>query len=59
VAKNFLVKITDYITKLCRQQSQIIQNHKNAQREAVTENKRGLNLAAVRRTTAEMTKLPL
>jgi hypothetical protein len=55
--------IYDYITKLSRQQAEVIPNHKNAnvrnigQGEAHTEDTRDLNLAAVRRTTVQMTRL--
>jgi hypothetical protein len=58
------IYIYDYISKLCRQQAQVIKNHENShirnigQGEANTENIRGLNLA-VRRTTDEVTKLQL
>jgi pectate lyase len=45
--------IYDYITKLCRKQAEVIQNHENS------ETIRGLNLAAVKRTTVQVTKLPL
>jgi hypothetical protein len=45
--------VYDYVTKSCRQQAEVIQNHENenvrytGQGEADTENIRGLNLAAV------------
>jgi hypothetical protein len=57
--------VYDFITKLCRQQAEVIQNHHNpnvrniGQGEANTGNIRGLNLAAVKRTTVQVTKLPL
>jgi hypothetical protein len=57
--KELLSRITEYVTKFCRQQAQVIQNHENAQGEADTGNERGLNLAAVKRTTVQMTKLLL
>jgi hypothetical protein len=60
--------VYDYITKLCRQQAEVIQNHENdyvcvcvAQGKAKpdTENIRGLNLAVVKLMTLEVTQLPL
>jgi hypothetical protein len=57
--------IYDYITKLCRQQVEVIQNHENAnirnigQGEPNTGNIRGLNLAAVKHATVQVTRLPL
>jgi hypothetical protein len=56
--------VYDYVTKLCRQQAKVIQNHENehirsiGQGEAIN-NIRGLNLAAVKLTTVQVTKLPL
>jgi hypothetical protein len=49
--------VHDYITKLCRQQSQIMKIHTfeildNA--EPNTENKRGINLAAVKHMTVKV-----
>jgi hypothetical protein len=49
--------VYDYITKLCRRQAEVIQNLSNPNVRAIgqgkpfIENTRGLNLAAVRRTT--------
>jgi hypothetical protein len=53
--------IYDYITKLCRQQAQVIQNHKNANVRHIGqgENIRGLNLAAAKRTTVQASRLLL
>jgi hypothetical protein len=57
--------IYNYITKLCRQQAEVIQNHKNAnisnigQGDADTGNIRSLNLAVVKHTIVQVTKLPL
>jgi hypothetical protein len=55
----------DYITKLCRQQAEVIQNHENehvrslGQGEARHRDVRGLNLAAVKLTTVQVTRVPL
>ena len=52
--------VYDFITKLCRQQAEVIRNHDNenvrniGQGEANIENIRGLNLAAVKLTTAQV-----
>jgi hypothetical protein len=60
-----LLYIYDYTTKLCRQQTEVIQNRENAdarnigQSEPDTGNIRGLNLAAVKHTTVQMTRLLL
>jgi hypothetical protein len=57
--------IHDYVTKLCRQQAEVIQNHENenvrniGQSDPDTENKRGLHLAAVKHMTIHVTKLLL
>jgi hypothetical protein len=57
--------VYDYITKLCRQQAQVIQNHENMQvhnigkGEADTENIKSLNLAVVRRMAVQVIKLAL
>jgi hypothetical protein len=57
--------IYDYIMKLCRQQAEAIQNHENAkvpdigQGEARHRKCKRLNLAAVRRTTVQVTRQPL
>jgi hypothetical protein len=57
--------VYDYITKLCRKQAEAIENHENehvrgiGQGEARHENIRGLNLAVVKPTTFQVTKLPL
>jgi hypothetical protein len=55
----------DYITKLCRQQAEVIQNHENAKFATLdkancdTGNMRSLNLAAVSHSTVEVTRLLL
>jgi hypothetical protein len=52
--------VYDYITKLCRQQAEVIQNHENAHDRSIGQGEaRGLNLAAVKFTTDQVTKLPL
>jgi hypothetical protein len=57
--------IYDYITKLCRQQAEVIQNHENAnvrnagQGEAQHRKHKGLNLAAVKPTTVQVSILLL
>jgi methionine aminopeptidase len=57
--------IFDYITKLCRHQVEVIQNHENAnvrdfgKTKPDTENIRGLSLAAVKRTTVQVTRQSL
>jgi hypothetical protein len=57
--------VLDYVTKLCRQQAEVIQNHENehvrgiGQGEARHKNIRGLNLTVVKLTTVQVTKLPL
>jgi hypothetical protein len=57
--------VYDYITKLCRQQAEVIQNHYNEHVHSIgkarpdLENIWGLNLAVVKLTTFEMTKLPM
>jgi hypothetical protein len=54
-----------YITKLCRQQAEVIQTHENehdrnnGQGQTNVENVRGLNLAAVKLTSVQVPKLPL
>jgi formate dehydrogenase maturation protein FdhE len=53
-----LLDIYDYITKLCRQQAEVIQNHENANVHN-TGNIRGLNLVAVKHTTVQVTRLLL
>jgi hypothetical protein len=50
--------VYDYITKLCKQQAEVIQNHENANVHN-TGNIRGLNLVAVKHTTVQLTRLPL
>jgi hypothetical protein len=56
--------VYDYITKLCRQQAEVIQNHDNenvrntGQGEARHRSIRGSNLAAVMHTTVQVTRLP-
>jgi hypothetical protein len=55
--------VYDYIKKLCRQQAEVIQNHCNenvrniGQGQATTGNIRGLNLAAVKHTTVQVSRL--
>jgi hypothetical protein len=55
----------DYITKLCRQQAEVIQNYENANARTLDKtnrdagNIRGLNLAAVNHTTVQVTRLLL
>jgi hypothetical protein len=57
--------VYDYITKSCRQQEEVIQNHENenvryiGQGNPDTENVRGLNLAAVMCTTVQVSRLSL
>jgi hypothetical protein len=57
--------VYDYITKLCRREAEVIQSHENehirgiGQGKARIENIRVLNLAVVKLTTVEVTKLPL
>jgi hypothetical protein len=54
----------DYISKLCRQQGEVTQNYENEhfavwdKAKPDTENIRGLNLAAVKLTTVQVTNLP-
>jgi hypothetical protein len=53
--------VYNYITKLCRQQAQVMQNHENEHVRSIeqgVENIRGLNLKAVN-LTIQVTKLPL
>jgi hypothetical protein len=55
--------VYDYIIKLCRQQAEVIRNQENAnvrnigQGEPDTGNIRDLNLAAVKHTTVQVTRL--
>jgi hypothetical protein len=49
--------VYDYITKLCRQQAQVIQHHEKTKPD--TENTRDLNLAVVRHITVRVIKLVL
>jgi hypothetical protein len=54
----------DYITKSCRQQAQAVQNHENAKFTTSEKEKpdikyKRLNLAAVKRTTIQVTRQPL
>jgi hypothetical protein len=57
--------VYDYITKLCRQHAEVIQNHENYHVSSTDkakpdkENIRGLNLAAVKLMTVPVTKLLL
>jgi hypothetical protein len=46
----------DYVTKLCRQQAEVIQNHENTNVRNIGQ---GLNLAAVKHTTVQVFKLLL
>jgi hypothetical protein len=62
-----ILYIYDYITKLCRKQTKIIQNHGNANVHNIWQgeprhiigNLRGLNLLAVKRTTVQMFRVLL
>jgi hypothetical protein len=45
----------DYITKFCRKQAEVTQNHDN---ENVHNIEQGLNLAAAKHTTVQVTRLP-
>jgi hypothetical protein len=53
--------VYDYITKFCRQQAEVQQNHENEhvrsieQGEPGIENIKGLNLAVVKLTTVQVT----
>jgi hypothetical protein len=51
----------DYISKLCRQQAELILNHENANIRNIGQGKprRGLNLAAVKHMTVQVTRLLL
>lgn len=55
----------DFITKLCRKHTEVIQNHENenvpniGESEASQEHIRGLNLAPVKFSAVQMTKLQL
>jgi hypothetical protein len=57
--------VYNYITKLCRQEAEVVQNHENANVRSIEQgerrhrNKRGLNLAAVKHTTVQLTTLLL
>jgi hypothetical protein len=57
--------VYDYITKLCKQQREVRQNHENehvssiGQGEARHRNIRGVNLTVVKLKTVQETKLPL
>jgi hypothetical protein len=57
--------IYDYITKSCRQQTEVIQNHENenvrfiGQGEARHRKYKSLNLVAVMFTTVQVSRLPL
>jgi hypothetical protein len=59
-----LTYVYDYITNLCRQQAEVIQNQENEhvsvkdKAKPDTENIRSLNLAVVKFTTVQVTKLP-
>jgi hypothetical protein len=58
-----LTYVYSYMTKLCRQQAEVILNHDNqmfailVKAKPDIENIRGLNLAAVRHTTVQVTRL--
>jgi hypothetical protein len=60
-----LLCVYDYVTKLCRQQTEVIQNHENenvriiGQGEARHRNYKELHLAVGKLTTVQVTKLPL
>jgi hypothetical protein len=54
--------IYDYITKLRRQQAEVIQNHEHANVRIIGprhRNTRGLKLAEIKHTTVQVTRLPL
>jgi hypothetical protein len=57
--------VYDYITKLCKQQAEVMQNHENGhvriigQAKPDIENIRGLNFVVVKLTIVQVTKLPL
>jgi hypothetical protein len=52
--------VCDYITKLCRRQAEVVQNHENEHVRGIGPGEaRGLNLAAIKRTTVPVTKLLL
>jgi hypothetical protein len=57
--------VYDYITKLCRQKAEIIQNHENEHIGGIGQGKpdieivRGLNLAVVKLMTVQVNKLSL
>jgi hypothetical protein len=56
--------VYDYITKLCRKQAEVIQNHENEMFATMDkpkpsiENIKGFNLAVVICTTAQVSRLP-
>jgi hypothetical protein len=54
-----LLYIYDYITKLCRQQAEVIEKNENENVRNIGQNITGLNLAAVKRTTVQVSRLPL
>jgi hypothetical protein len=60
-----LLYVYDYITNLCRRQTEVIQNHENehvrgiGQGEARYRKYKRLKLGGGQATTAEVTKLPL
>jgi hypothetical protein len=60
-----ILYIYHYITKLCKQQAKVIQNHENAnvpnigQGKAQRKNYKGLNLAAVKCTIIQVSRLLL
>jgi hypothetical protein len=54
--------VYDYISKLCMRQAEVIQNHENEHVRGIgqgEENVRGLNLAVVKLTIIQVTKLLL
>jgi hypothetical protein len=53
---------SDYITKLCRKQAEVIQNHENGHVRSIGHGEAsqwGLNLAAVKLMTVQVNKVPL
>jgi hypothetical protein len=54
--------IYDYITKLCRQQAEVIQNHENANVRNIGQGEprhKKYKTATVKHTTVQVTRLPL
>jgi hypothetical protein len=50
--------VYDYITKLCKQQAEVIQNHENEHVRGIGQGE-SLNLSVIKFKTVQMTKLPL